>query len=78
MGPEHAVEAARALQAAAFVPIHYNRTFEHPKYYRPLADARDRIDSLAAARDVRVAHLEPGRWVDGLAQLGTTQVAEQS
>jgi L-ascorbate metabolism protein UlaG (beta-lactamase superfamily) len=64
MTPEQAVEAARALQAWNLVPIHYNRTFEHPDYYRPLADAGQRIEELAATRDLNVSFLEPGDRVD--------------
>lgn len=48
MTPEQAVEAACALQARLMVPIHYNRTFEHPEHYRPVADARTQINGLAA------------------------------
>ena len=64
MTPEQAVEAARALQARSLVPIHFNRTFEHHNYYRPLADAGQRIEELAAAREISVRFLEPGDWVD--------------
>jgi L-ascorbate metabolism protein UlaG (beta-lactamase superfamily) len=64
MTPEQAVEAAHALQARSLVPIHYNRTFEHPDYYRPLADAGERIQAAAGARGVAVDFLEPGDWVD--------------
>jgi L-ascorbate metabolism protein UlaG (beta-lactamase superfamily) len=64
MTPEQAVEAARALQAGTLIPIHYNRTFEHPHYYRPLADADQRVEDLAARRGVDVRFLEPGEWVD--------------
>ncbi len=64
MTPEQAVEAARALQARTLVPIHYNRTFEHPDYYRPIADAGRRIEKLAVHRGIQVRFLEPGQWVD--------------
>lgn len=64
MTPEQAVEAARALAAGALVPIHYNSTFEHPDYYRPLTDAGEQIIELAAERKLEVRFLEPGRWVD--------------
>jgi L-ascorbate metabolism protein UlaG (beta-lactamase superfamily) len=64
MTPEQAVEAARALRARRMVPIHYNRTFEHPDYYRPLTDARERLEQAAAGGEVAVEFLEPGEWVD--------------
>jgi L-ascorbate metabolism protein UlaG (beta-lactamase superfamily) len=64
MTPEQAVEAARALQAGSLVPIHYNRTFEHPKYYRPVVDARERIERHADSRGMEVSFLEPGEWVE--------------
>jgi L-ascorbate metabolism protein UlaG (beta-lactamase superfamily) len=63
MTPEQAVEAARALQARVLVPIHYNRTFEHPDYYRPARDAVERIQELAARHELEVWFLEPGEWV---------------
>ena len=71
MTPEQAVEAARALQARLMVPIHYNRTFEHPEHYRPVADARTQINGLAARGGASVRFLEPGEWHDieaGVAQ----------
>jgi L-ascorbate metabolism protein UlaG (beta-lactamase superfamily) len=64
MTPEQAVDAARALQARTLVPIHYNRTFEHPDYYRPIPDARERLEELADRRAIAVRFLEPGEWVD--------------
>jgi len=63
MTPEQAVEAARALQARALVPIHYNRTFEHSYYYRPIANAGARIQEFAARHNLEVWFLEPGDWV---------------
>lgn len=64
MTPEQAVEAARALQARLLIPIHYNRTFEHPEHYRPAPDARERIDACAAKRGVAVRFLDPGDWIE--------------
>lgn len=52
----------RALQARLLVPIHYNRTFEHPRYDRLAPDARERIEAFASERDVRVGFLDPGDW----------------
>jgi L-ascorbate metabolism protein UlaG (beta-lactamase superfamily) len=62
MTPEQSVEAAHALQAGMLVPIHYNRTFEHPDYYRPAADAQRRIATHAAAPGVEARFAEPGEW----------------
>ncbi len=64
MTPDQAVEAARALQARALVPIHYNRTLEHAEYYRPVPDAGERIEAAAKQRGVTVRFLDPGVWVD--------------
>ncbi len=38
MTAEQAVEAARALQTRLLIPVHDNRTFENPEYYRPAGD----------------------------------------
>jgi L-ascorbate metabolism protein UlaG (beta-lactamase superfamily) len=64
MSPDQAVEAARALQARLLVPIHYNRMFEHPRYYRPVPDAAEQLAALADERDVRVLFATPGEWLD--------------
>jgi L-ascorbate metabolism protein UlaG (beta-lactamase superfamily) len=64
MTPEQAVEAASALAARQLVPIHYNRTFEHPHFYRPARDARERIAAHAASRNVDVLFLDPGDWIE--------------
>ncbi|MEO7197497.1 MAG: MBL fold metallo-hydrolase [Solirubrobacterales bacterium] len=64
MGPTEAVEAARALRAGLLIPIHFNRTFEHPDYYRPQHDVEGRIRELALQREVPVRFLEPGDWID--------------
>lgn len=64
MTAEQAVDAARALQARLLIPIHYNRTFEHPEHYRPAPDARERIEALAAERGVAVRFLDPGDWIE--------------
>jgi L-ascorbate metabolism protein UlaG (beta-lactamase superfamily) len=62
MTPEQAVEAAHALQARTLVPIHYNRTFEHDLYYRPAAEAEQRIQSLSEQRAVDIHFADPGNW----------------
>jgi L-ascorbate metabolism protein UlaG (beta-lactamase superfamily) len=64
MTPHQAVEATRALGARTLAPIHYNRTFEHPDFYRPIAGAEQLIRTLAAERGVTVSFLEPGDWVE--------------
>lgn len=60
--PEQAVEAAYALGAGTLVPIHFSRMFEHPDYYRPIADARARIEAAAARREVAVGFPATGKW----------------
>jgi len=62
MTPEQAVEAAHALKAQTLVPIHYNRTFEHDLYYRPAAEAEQRIDARSRERGVAVSFADPGDW----------------
>lgn len=64
MNPEQAVDAAAALRARKLIPIHFNRTFEHPEYYRPVADAAERIEASARSREVPVELLEPGDWIE--------------
>jgi L-ascorbate metabolism protein UlaG (beta-lactamase superfamily) len=71
MAPEEAVEAARALKACLMVPIHYNRTFEHPDMYRPVLGACEQIGALAAEVGVSVRFLEPGEWHDIDANVAT-------
>jgi L-ascorbate metabolism protein UlaG (beta-lactamase superfamily) len=62
MTPEQAVDAAYVLGARALLPIHFNRTFESPEYYRPVADARERIEARAAEREQEVTFADPGGW----------------
>lgn len=64
MGPEQAVEAARAMRAGVIVPIHYNQTFEHPDLYRPVPDAGTRLRRLAAQAELEAWFLEPGEWAE--------------
>ena len=65
MNPEQAVDAAAALRARKLIPIHFNRTFEHPEYYRPVHDAAERIEIVgararAAGRAARTRRLDRG------------------
>jgi L-ascorbate metabolism protein UlaG (beta-lactamase superfamily) len=62
MNPDQAVQATRALQARLLIPIHYNHTFEHPQYYRPVSDARQQIEASATAHDVQALFADPGDW----------------
>lgn len=64
MTPEQSVDAAAALRTRRLVPIHFNRTFEHPEYYRPVRDAAERIEAAAAEREVSVELVEPGEWIE--------------
>lgn len=64
MTPDQAVQAAHALQARLMVPIHYNRTFEHPDYYRPVANAHEQVDAFAQKFGTNIRFLEPGEWHD--------------
>ncbi|HWH43665.1 MAG TPA: MBL fold metallo-hydrolase [Thermoleophilaceae bacterium] len=62
MTPEQCVEAAGALRAGTLVPIHFDRTYEHPDYYRPVTDAAERISRHAERRGVGVRFAEVGEW----------------
>jgi hypothetical protein len=64
MTPEQAVDAAFVLGAGALLPIHFNRTFDSPDYYRPVTDARERISARAAERDQPVRFTGPGEWLE--------------
>ena len=46
------------------VPIHHTAMFDHPEFYRPVADAPERIAELAAEAEVTLGVLEPGEWAD--------------
>jgi len=64
MTPEQSVDAAHVLGAGALLPIHFNRTFESPDYYRPVTDAAERIATRAEERGQAVRFAEPGEWID--------------
>lgn len=63
LSPEQAVEAAYALQAEVLVPTHFSRKFEHETYYRPIDDARARLEAAAATRDVALAFPQIGEFL---------------
>lgn len=63
MTPEQSVDAAYVLGAGVLVPIHFNRTFEAPDYYRPVTDAAERIADRAGQRGQVVRFAEPGEWI---------------
>lgn len=64
LNPEQAVEAAYALQASVLVPTHFSRKFEHDEYYRPIHDARTRLETAAAARNIDLAFPEIGQFLE--------------
>jgi len=62
--PEQAVAAARVLNAARLVPIHW-RTIHHPPVYRETPDIPGRLAAAAAeAEGVRVNMLNSGEVVE--------------
>ena len=61
--PEQAVAAAKVLNAARLVPIHW-RTVHHPPGYRETPDAAVRLAEAAAANGVRLAVLNNGEAVE--------------
>lgn len=62
LGPEQAVDAAYALKAGALMPVHFSRTYEHERMYRPLVDAPERLQTAAAAREVELLFPAIGEW----------------
>ena len=64
MTPEQSVDAAHVLGAGTLVPIHFNRTFESPEYYRPAEDAAERISDRAEERGQAVRFAKPGEWLE--------------
>jgi L-ascorbate metabolism protein UlaG (beta-lactamase superfamily) len=63
LSPEQAVDAAYALKAGALLPIHFSRTYEHERMYRPVADAEDRLRAAAATREVEPLFPAIGEWL---------------
>lgn len=59
MTPEDAALAGELLQARRVVPIHYDGYAVDP-FYRPVADAQQRLRAAAAGRPYEVAILAPG------------------
>lgn len=64
MTPAQAVDAAAALRAKTLIPIHFNRTFEHPDFYRPVPDAAALIAESASERALDVSFPEIGEWIE--------------
>lgn len=64
LSPEQAVDAARALKAAALLPIHFSRTYEHERMYRPIIDAEERLRAAADAQGVRLLFPGIGEWFE--------------
>lgn len=64
LSPEQAVEAARALQAEVLIPTHFSRKFEHETFYKPIDNARERLETAATARDVKLAFPEIGEFAE--------------
>lgn len=64
LSPEQAVEAAHALRAEVLVPTHFSRKFEHDEYYKPIHDARPRLEAAAAKRNLRLAFPEIGEFIE--------------
>ena len=63
MTAEQAVAAARALRAGALVPMHYG-TLDYPPFYRPEADAEERVRAAAAREELEVVFPPPGEWIE--------------
>jgi L-ascorbate metabolism protein UlaG (beta-lactamase superfamily) len=61
--PEQAADAAFALQTT-LLPIHFNHTFIEEQRYKPVDNARERIEAQAAVREVEVTFPEVGEWRD--------------
>ncbi len=62
--PEQSVDAARALKAARMLPMHFSRTYEHERMYRPIVDAEARIRAAAGEHDLELLFPEIGEWID--------------
>jgi L-ascorbate metabolism protein UlaG (beta-lactamase superfamily) len=61
--PEQAVAAAKVLNAARLVPIHW-RTVHNPPGYRETPDAGARLAEAAAAEGVQLAVLNNGELIE--------------
>jgi L-ascorbate metabolism protein UlaG (beta-lactamase superfamily) len=71
MVPEQSVKAATALGARTLIPIHFSQTFLSEQFYRPVPDARARIEAEAAARDQAVEFPAIGGWLEVGAKAAT-------
>lgn len=64
LGPEQAVDAARVLGAAALLPIHFSRTYDHEKMYRPAQEVPARLRAAAERHEVDLLLPPIGEWVE--------------
>lgn len=64
LSPEQAVEAAYSLKAELLVPMHFSRKFEHDQFYKPIVNARERLEQAAATRAVTLAFPEIGETIE--------------
>lgn len=62
--PEQAVDAAYALKAGRMLPMHFSRTYDHERMYRPIVNAEERIRAAALERGVELRFPEIGEWIE--------------
>lgn len=62
--PEQAVDAAYALKAGKLMPVHFSRTYDHERMYRPIIDAEERIRAAAEERGVELIFPAIGDWIE--------------
>jgi L-ascorbate metabolism protein UlaG (beta-lactamase superfamily) len=69
LDPDQALQAARSMKAGALMPMHFNRTFEDERFYRPLRDAREQLE--AGGADIELLFPELGEWIEVSAERKT-------
>jgi L-ascorbate metabolism protein UlaG (beta-lactamase superfamily) len=69
MNPSQALQAARAMRARSLMPMHFNRTFEDERFYRPVHDAQNQLE--AGADDLPLLFPELGEWIEVSAERKT-------